>query len=385
MTSIESILNQDFVKNNESIKTVVMRVYRKSMSELSARDYATRLEYFFNWLGVQPDKAKNMKFDWEAKINEFIDELVAKKIAPRTIRTWVAAVKKWMVMCNISINWHNVELPSVWNSEQERMMSKEDLRKLLTSADLLDRVIILCLVSSGLRVGTLTRLRLKDVDMNYDCPLVRVRPEIAKRRQGHITFFSSEAKNYLMTYLHERERNGEKLTPDSPLISAEWRRGSPMGRNAISHRWIELLRASNMNQKGRRWNLYRIHGLRKFFKSWATMSGVSKDLVEYWMGHRSSIAQTYLLPNLEESSDPKIIEKVMVEYRKVEPALTIFSDEEKIKELENKIEQQAKIIEERERQFEEQKKFWVAELENMRRQLAEMEKRFDQKIRTYEN
>ncbi len=367
---------REFAERNESIKALVLRVYRKSQSPHSVSTYINNLRRFFEWLGMEPDQAKGFKYDWTAKVNEYIDELVARGVAPKSIHNSIVSIKKWAMVNGVQVDWNNVDLPQLWRATEERMFTKEDLRSILKGGDLTDKVMVTCLLSSGLRIGTLLKLRLQDIDFRYDCPLVKVRPGIAKMRQEHITFLSPEAKEFIKLYLKERERCGERITPESYLIVRERPLGLPITIYAAEERWVNLLARTGKNTKlGKRYPL-RLHGLRKYFKSWMSLSGVNRDLIEYFLGHRSTIAQTYYLPNLSSVSDPTIIEKVLAEYRKGLPAIMIFSDQEKIKELESKIEEQKRQFEEDKRRYEEEKR----RLEEERKFLEERVKRLERMV-----
>jgi len=364
----------EFINRNESMKVLAARVYRRSQSTKSVKTYVDHLRPFFAWLGKEPDEAKRGKFDWMGIINEYIDMQVAKKLAPKTILTWFTSIKKWCVLNSIQLDWKAIELPKVWKVEKERLPTKEELRDILNGADLTDKMMVTALISSGMRIGALLKLKLKDVDMGYDCPLIKISPEITKMRQGYITFMSKEAKQILTVYLRERELNGEKITPESFMIGRERPRGLPISISAAEHRWIQLLKRANKATKGREWYLVHVHTLRKFFKSWASLSGIPQDLVEAFMGHRGGISQAYFLPSLEETSNPEIVKRVLAEYEKALPALTIFSEEEKVKALEGRLEETRRQLEEEAKRHEGERH----RLEEERRLLEERVRRLEE-------
>ncbi len=106
------------------------------------------------------------------------------------------------------------------------------------------------------------------------------------------------------------------------------------------------------------------------------------DLVEAFMGHRAGIEQTYFLPDLESANNPEVIKKVMEEYKKAVPALTIFSDAEKIKELEARINDNVKSQAERERKFDAERAEWTQKYEVT---LKMLEQSIDERIRALES
>ncbi|MCX8182773.1 MAG: site-specific integrase [Candidatus Methanomethyliaceae archaeon] len=365
--------DRDFIERNESVRTLVLRVYRKSQSNASVNTYVANLRKFFAWLGMEPDEAKNAEINWENKINAFIDECVSKSLSPKRIHSLVSAVKRWGVVNEVNIAWGKVELPGVWKTTEERIPTKEELREIMKVGDLTDKIMVACLVSSGLRVGALIRLQLKDVDFDYECPLVKVSPRASKARQGYLTFFSPEAKSLIKSYLEDRKNKGEQITGESFLLVRERPLGLPISVPAAEERWLNLLRRAGKKVKKGRRHIVRLHSLRKYFKSWCSLSGVQESVTELFMGHRHGISQVYFLPDVEAASSPEVVSRLLTEYKKALPALTIFSEEEKIKELEGKVEEQKRILEEEKRKHEEEKR----RLEEERKFLEERVKRLE--------
>jgi integrase len=364
----------EFVNNNETIKRTILRVYRKSQSEKSVSLYTCALMNFIGWLNEEPDKAILKQRDWSEVVNNYIDQLVASKLAPYTIRGRIVAVKKWLKVNGIQLDKEKVEVPQAYRVESERIPTKAELREILKGAKLSDRLMVSMLVAGGFRVGTLLKLRLKDIDLTAKYPTVVVSPEISKGRIGYLAFINEEAKGFLELSIKERELQGEKIIPDSLIICTSRPQGAEISVGGADWRWIQLLKKSGKNNKKRAWNDMRIHTLRKYFKSWATLSGVDRDLVEALMGHRSSIAQRYFLTNIEQGLNPDLIKKAVEEYAKAAPALTIFDGDEKVKELEQKVEEQKKQLEAKENEWETRFAAMSAQINAMRDILSKAKK-----------
>jgi integrase len=363
------------IEGDESLRRLAARVYRRGQSEKSVMAYVQSVVTFARWLKVTPSEALRSRHDWPGVVNEFIDHLVIeKKTSGGTVHLYVAAVKKWLTVNDVEVNWKAVEPPKIWRVERDRLLAKEELRQILNGADLASRVMVLALLSSGLRVGALTRLKLKDIKMEYDYPLVIVGPEISKTREGYVTFMTPEAKTAIQQYLKERELNGEVVGPESPLIVKERPRGTPITEVAAMQRWHKLLKMAGKAVKGRKWYEAHIHTLRKYFKSWASLSGVPEALVEALMGHRKGIQQTYFLPGLEAASNHEVVKRVLAEYQKALPALTIFSEEEKVKQLEVRIEEQKRTLEAERGKFEEEKSALAGRLRLLEEAVADLKK-----------
>ncbi len=351
------------IDTDPAIKRFALRVYRKSESERTVKIYVQQVILFTRWLGKAPADALMSKLDWEAILNDYIDYLnIERRMASGSIFLAIAAVKKWLEVNGAAEKdgLKGVEMPRVYRTERDRLPTKEELRHILNGANLTDRSMALILVSSGIRIGALLELKFKHVKMDLDCPMITVGAEFSKNRQGYITFMSPEAKATLQQYVKERELNGEKVTDESYVVAKGRPAGGKMRPGGAAHRWAVLLKkadraaktgVSERTRKGGKWYQIHIHTMRKYFKSWASLSGVPSDLVEAFMGHRAGIEQAYFLPDLESANNPEVIKKALEEYRKALPALTIFSDEEKIKQLEARLDEQSQTIEEQKREL----------------------------------
>ena len=374
------------IDTDPAIKRFALRVYRKSESERTVKIYVQQVILFTRWLGKAPADALRSRLDWEAILNDYIDYLnIERRMASGSVFLAIAAVKKWLEVNGAAEKdgLKGVEMPKVYRTERDRLPTKEELRHILNGANLTDRSMALILVSSGIRIGALVELKFKHVKMDLDCPMITVGTEFSKNRQGYITFMSPEAKVTLQQYVKERELNGEKVSAESYVIAKGRPAGGKMRTGGAAHRWAVLLKkadraaktgVSERTRKGGKWYQIHIHTMRKYFKSWASLSGVPSDLVEAFMGHRAGIEQAYFLPDLESANNPEVIKKALEEYRKAIPALTIFSDEEKIKRLEAQVNEQAAALQkEREDEAARQKSF-ADQMEEARKTMEEMKK-----------
>lgn len=119
----------------------------------------------------------------------YIDTLLME-YANKTVNTYVHGVKRWLEVNEVKVDWDKVEMPTVSVTlNEDRAPTKDELRLILSHCShLKDRVAILMLISSGLRIGTLLSLKWGDLDFSY--------PDVArisvKRAPGRK--FSSKAR-----------------------------------------------------------------------------------------------------------------------------------------------------------------------------------------------
>lgn len=82
---------------------------------------------------------------------------------------------------------------------------------------------IFIMATSGIRIGGLTQLKLEHNDLNKDPQIwvIRVPPEASKTRIGYFSFITEEAIGVLKQHLDYREKIGEVLGAESPLIRSQ--------------------------------------------------------------------------------------------------------------------------------------------------------------------
>jgi integrase len=343
------------MKRNASVRTLALRIYRKGKSLATVKTYLDNVDTFSDWMKATPDAVLQMKMDWPAIANEYLDHMSARGLSPNHMHAAIAALKKWFEVNGLDVDWRKVETPRIWLTQRQKIPTREELRQIIGFGDLTDKAMFLTSVSSGLRLATLTKLKVKDVRLEMDVPIIVLRPEMAKDRpsRGFVTFITPEAKAHVEALLRKRESQGEKITPESVIFSRDRPAGLSMTPHSVEHRWHRLLKRAAKMQKeeGMKWYPIRCHSLRKYFSTWARLSGVESTTVEMFMGHRSGIEQAYFVSGIEDMTNPQIVDRLKVEYLKGVPALTIFSDMQKMNELEHRLEEQ-------QRQFESDRRSW---------------------------
>jgi integrase len=209
-----------------------------------------------------------------------------------------------------------------------------------------DRMVVLVLASSGVRIGTFATqngnadgLRLKNlVDLKLDpepClerspPILRVPAFLSKGGKGYYTGITDEAGEAVVTYLKERQRRGEKLTPESPLVAPDARGTRESHLSKDGHAFIVRKSLASRVQaamdtvapKNLRWTP---HALRAFVST-ALEAAESRGLVsrtrrEYFLGH--ALGSTDSLYNLGRTLSPEKIEELRASYAKCLPALSL--------------------------------------------------------------
>ncbi len=316
-------------------------------SEITADVYLRRLGAFCNEHQLTPQTLASMK---PRQLEDLLMDYVTaseKKYAGSYIQTTVKVVKSWLnyndVDLRLKIKIRGVnETPSLRN---ERVPTKEELRRILLSASKQARVASILLAHSGLRpetigdyrgedglrIGDLPELKISGSEVSFQVipTMVVVRSSLSKSRHQYFTFLSEEACEYCKDYLEERARNGEELTVDSAIVCPKVAKKAFIRTINIG----DLMRGA-IRGAGFPWRPY---VLRSYFDT-QLMLAESKNLVirdyrMFWMGHKGDIENRYTTN--KNKLPPNIIDDMREAYKKSQDYLqTTKSDltEDKIKQ-----------------------------------------------------
>lgn len=321
--------NQYFLMVMDKIlETYVNRIYRKSRSEKTVKTYLAGVRSFMEYVACKNGEelaAKLQGMDVVNQVNGWLDKLNQEDCSPQTLRIYQAAIKKFVetVLPDLTVNWKRVELPRLWRVEEDRIPTKEELKQLLRHGNLEDKVMVCLAASSGIRAGTLVRLRVKDVDLETypDVGVVYIHPETTKERVKYVTFITPETKKLLKEYLAYRKRKGENITGESPLLA---KKKTLKGETdfyswvGLRTKWIRLVKKAGKTEKPRRFHALRMHTLRKFFRTSLELAGVGRAFIARLMGWKGEY--------MDESYFKPYIEQLLAEYRKAIPNLTIMEE-----------------------------------------------------------
>jgi len=305
--SVRSRLIPFTLHNLSTMKIARHLLFNRTGSPLTFYDYINDFHSFCRWLKAEPDqlmnRCRNRNGDASPKgiarmtsaLDQYIDQLQAKNLAPATIRSYLKNITSIF-----RINGVGLKLPyglSVWNLCDERAPSREELIRILELADLRERVIITILAVSGLRVGTLLRLQYRHVKSDLERGIIpihiHVDAELIKdKRRSYDTFLNEEAAECLRAYLDTRRIGTRKIPPEqiqdeSPLIRA---RHSKQVRTVpvrtvyeVVHNLFIKSGLLEKNSLRRRYDL-RTHSFRRFFRTQMASLGVDPDCIDFMMG-----------------------------------------------------------------------------------------------------
>jgi len=209
------------------------------------------------------------------------------------------------------------ELLRIFRASQPRVRAAEAL---IAFADLRPETIGNHDGSDGLTLNDLPELRLEDRKVVFDKvpTMLIVRPTVSKGRQKYFTFLGQEGCTYLREYLEERLRRGEKLTPESPLITHERMEAATkrfMLTRKISHLIRQALRKAGVCK--------RPYVLRAYAETQLTIAEskgkISHPYLQFIAGHRGDTEARY--STHKGRLPPEMVEDMREAYKRCEPFL----------------------------------------------------------------
>lgn len=249
--------------------------------------------------------------------------------------TILSSIKHFYRMNDVeTINWYKVAKVLGENNRRvlnKRPYTREEIQKMLAIADLRMRMVILLLASTGMRIGALSNIVLRNIQRIPEYSLHRITIYEGSGEE-YYTFCTPECSLAIDSYLQYRERCGEKLAPSSPLIRKEFDKGDSykihnakkMITESIGVLIMEIIYTSGIQQeehqtensiKGSiRKDAPRAHAFRIFFNTTMVKQKVSAEARQMLMGHTLGLNDAYYKPS---SND------ILLAYLKAVDMLTI--------------------------------------------------------------
>jgi integrase len=278
--------------------------------------------------------------DVENHIIEFVISLKKKGMAFVAIRNYVAAVCKYYRMNDVILNTNKINqyLPEFRKSKKDRAYRYEEIHRLLDVADERTRAIILLLASSGMRVGGIPGLRLRNLERVDSYPGFYKITVYDGYKEEYVTFCTPECAKAIDEYLKMREQYGEKLSPESFLIREQFDIRDPFAisncrqvksnviskklidiaeRSVIRHREI-LVEGSGKKSAEIRKDVPIAHGFRKFFTTQLVEADLKTESRWLLEGHKLKGNDSHYIRVTEE--------RLQQEYEKAINLLTINAE-----------------------------------------------------------
>jgi site-specific recombinase XerD len=149
----------------------------------------------------------------EEQIITFIIKMTENGKRYSSLHNYVTAVLSFYKMNDVVLNTSKISkfMPEQTRIKKDRAYTHEEIGKLLEIADERTRVIILLMASTGMRIGALPELRLRNLERMHEVYKITI---YENYNQEYFTFCSYECVRAIDSYLNFRKRYGEKLSPE---------------------------------------------------------------------------------------------------------------------------------------------------------------------------
>ena len=320
-------------------------------SPITAEVYLRTLGLYCDLVHTTPKQvlkdAHTKKF--RDSFTDFVREMERKGKAGSYIVRFKKVIFSWLSYNNLDVKLKvNIrgksETPTIAN---ERVPSKEELAKILRFASRRGRVSVALMALSGLRpesLGNFTGtdgMKLGDFREAKVAPtgisfaripsMLTVRNPLSKARHQYFTFVGAEAVTYVQEYLQERVKQGEKLTPDSPVLAFDPRgvKKNSFLRTSLVTRDIK----EAIVKGGFSWRPYVLRAYCDTGMIIAESKGlISHPYLQFLMGHKGDIEARY--STNKGRLPPTMIEEMREAYKRCEPVISTKAEspsEEQIK------------------------------------------------------
>jgi site-specific recombinase XerD len=324
-------------------------------SKITADTYLRRLGNFCETYKTTPEEL--IKLD-EKRIYEFMLDVVTdmekKKFAGSYIKSVLKGIKSWfafndiVIKKKININ-RSEETPTLQN---ERVPTKEELKKIFLSGDEKSRVACVLVAHSGLRLEVLGNYDGSDGLKTVDFPemeikndkvefkkiptMIRIRSILSKKEHEYFTFLGSEGCEYLKSYLEMRIRSGEKL--NSAIITPKTAKNYFITTVNIGDTIRNAIRRAGFD--------WRPYVLRSYFDTQMMLAEakglIIRDYRTFWMGHKGDIEHVYTLNKRKLPQEH--IEQMRESYRKAQRFLQTTDTEKEEEEIKKMFKKQLLMV-----------------------------------------
>ncbi len=300
----------------ESYKTLLNKWEEFSLEKFQNKDIVSELKI------VEEDTLWDTLQEWinwnnhkgqMPQVNKFRFSLLKKYLHHRGIKILKEDIEE------------NLDFPTIVE-EEPYPMSLEEMQSIIANAPYKKKVMYLCMISSGMRIGETCQLKPKHLDMEKKRIMVKIPASIAKYNRSRKTFFSMEASKILRPLL-------KKLDDDDDLIFGTHDNPKYAETNEMQQlkRLLEKIGLYEKQENGH--GKITSHSFRAYFIT--KVSRFDRDLAHFLAGQKNKM----YLPRYNRLTDDEKLEL----YMKIEGDLLVNNAEKQKAELEKKQAENSKL------------------------------------------
>jgi len=320
-----------------------------SGAEVTATTYIRRVSAMLDWMNETPQSIIELSTeDRYDKMMEFAKEEQRKGRTPSYIVSEFKAIYSYLKYKGVFFKRipnpkKSMSTPTLANEEIPR---QKELNKILQVAKPRDKVSISLMAFSGLRpavigdyhghiglkIGDIDGLTIDDNGITMETPLmITVSDTLSKTSHKYLTFLCDEGAQHLRNYLEIRLKDGEKITPASPVVRSIYRTQKFVCTNAILRGIKKSFEKAGFDM--------RPYVLRRYFASKLQKGEYERimphSFSQYMMGHKGEMMDQY---TLHKGLLPEQIENMRESYRSCHKYLQTDTSREEIEETNARIE-----------------------------------------------
>jgi integrase len=302
-------------------------------SEETKKSYTVYLKKYIAFVGSNDLFFGNNPRSVERAIIDFIISLKRDGKSYFAIRNYVSSIISFYKINDVILNTKKISkfIPDRKIGRKDRGYNHEEIHSLLEIGDERLRAVILLLASTGMRIGAIPYLRIRNLEkLDNDIYKITV---YENSKEEYFTFTTPECSKATDNYLTMRQRYGEKIHTDSFLIREQFdlrnqfaiRKPTQVRSHTLTWKLTDLSERCGIRIKeelvegGKTAPMIRkevaiAHGFRKFFTTQLVNSKVNPEIREMLLGHQIGLSSAYYRPTEEE---------MLLEFSKVIDNLTI--------------------------------------------------------------
>jgi integrase len=267
-------------------------------SDVTKHIYEYNIKLFMKFCNIENFYDLSIMPNPQNQIVKHLMSLRERELSSNSICTRLNAIYHFYDMNDIPLNKKKINMFKGEYSRKvvDRAYDHEEIKKILDVSDLRSKVIVLLVSTSGMRIGALPSLRLKNIERIDSIYKITV---YEGSNSQYDTFCTPECASFIDAYLEFRKRNGEILQDKSFLIRDQFditdlaqirNRSKGISVNGIGailnmvlvKAGVRTIDHTSRNRK----QVARAHGFRKYFTTQLINADVNPEVREMLLGHK---------------------------------------------------------------------------------------------------
>jgi integrase len=254
------------------------------LSEETKKYYRKLFRLFIKWLGNR-EITEDSLFEYLS----FLKGRVEKgELNSSSLPNYFKPIQLYCSEKNILLNWKKLSRrfpEAVIN--KNGYPSDEQIQAFFSLCDDFTKLFASVLIYSGLRVGGLLGLRVKDLKAFGDFVILTV---YQGTQEEYTTFIPRSIGLLIEKHLEEREKKGEAITSDTLVFNEPY----PIILKHLKSTWVKVCKwRKNVNFSP-------IHIFRKIFRTELQKSGIETLYCEILLGHDTGLNKVYFRPSVND-------------------------------------------------------------------------------------